>query len=709
MSERIGLNVKKPQVNRDNSDSRMRRTDHSRSVNPSVDRILFLQRTVGNRAVQRLLSSGALQAKLRIGQPGDVYEQEADRVTDVVMRMPNSQIRSKEDTPKIRRTSSIANSLEVHPDIESGLKTQRGRGQPLPNHTRAFFEPRFGYDFSKVRIHSDHRTGSIAKSLHARAFTIGTDIGFNAGEYVSNTKRGQNLLAHELVHVIQQDSVSGKPSNQKIVMRNGGEQPAAIASPSDVEQQELPTPELTDAPSLAPDQAADRTPEGYDVDWSIDYNEVIRGNVPPQFRRDRRSGNTPNHDILIIHALNMHPNIRQAGDAVHFDGAHLFPDGPVRLGPNRHPANIDGNVSGLIDYGGARDWGINCDFDRRVLRSRRTQITSHLRGLACDMMTAGRRDIEEMDGYLLTEGQGMLNDPELLQAVTIDINENPRRYTHRLDSIPYPVIDSDKTFLGYIDVISEVEEREVDTRARRRQEVENIVETRDEQEILQRTHDWQRKVQSVVEGMAWSFSRMTDDLVWRYVDRQLELDADGRICGDYTLDTSLWSEAGIDVDADISTILNMLIDLARARGVRQLRRFIERSIPLGRWISDLLPDLNLPDDSIQAQIDLSGGSSIDTGFGVNACLIGRVNYFRQVQDFNQHRETLRQHVQGHRSQQDYTDTVSVFEEIIRTGRIVETSSRQLDISDVETRVQRTVQRERNPVPFLRIQGQRSFR
>ena len=59
-----------------------------------VDCILFLQRTAGNQAVSRLMRSGALQAKLRIGQPGDVYEQEADRVADAVMRMPDPQAAS---------------------------------------------------------------------------------------------------------------------------------------------------------------------------------------------------------------------------------------------------------------------------------------------------------------------------------------------------------------------------------------------------------------------------------------------------------------------------------------------------------------------------------------------------------------------------------------------------------------------------------------
>ncbi len=62
-----------------------------------VDRILYLQRTAGNQAVSRLMRSGALQAKLRIGQPGDVYEQEADRVADAVMRMPEPEMQRQEE------------------------------------------------------------------------------------------------------------------------------------------------------------------------------------------------------------------------------------------------------------------------------------------------------------------------------------------------------------------------------------------------------------------------------------------------------------------------------------------------------------------------------------------------------------------------------------------------------------------------------------
>jgi len=120
MVERIGLNVKKPEVNRDNSDSRMRRTNHSQSVNPSVDRILFLQRTVGNQAVQRLIKSGALQAKLRIGQPGDVYEQEADRVADAVMRMPEPEMqRQVEEEEEEEETLQAKPLVSGTPSVDS--------------------------------------------------------------------------------------------------------------------------------------------------------------------------------------------------------------------------------------------------------------------------------------------------------------------------------------------------------------------------------------------------------------------------------------------------------------------------------------------------------------------------------------------------------------------------------------------------------------
>ena len=144
------------------------KTDFSRSTNSPVDRILFLQRTIGNQAVQKLVKSGALQAKLEIGQPGDIYEQEADRVAEQVVSMPASassqpscqgkgEVQTKplsaSITPAIQPKAN--SSIEVGSELESSLISNKGGGSPLPENVRAYFEPRFGVDFSQVRAHSD--------------------------------------------------------------------------------------------------------------------------------------------------------------------------------------------------------------------------------------------------------------------------------------------------------------------------------------------------------------------------------------------------------------------------------------------------------------------------------------------------------------------------------------------------------------------------
>ena len=158
MYERISITDKRP---KGKSQSRIpqiyRKKDHSKSMNFPVDRILFLQRTAGNQAVQRLIKSGALQAKLRIGQPGDTYEQEADWVAEQVMRMREPQAVSN-DTPfihSIQRTclgcedevlnrqpieedeeeelqakATSSDIYKVNPHIEYHIQTMRGGGQP---------------------------------------------------------------------------------------------------------------------------------------------------------------------------------------------------------------------------------------------------------------------------------------------------------------------------------------------------------------------------------------------------------------------------------------------------------------------------------------------------------------------------------------------------------------------------------------------------
>ncbi len=222
-----------------------------------------------------------VQAKLTIGAPDDEYEQEADRVADAVMRMPELTTSREEETkvqakpianqitPLVRRIpeneveeepvvqsmselessgddeesvvtqrmsyteteedeiaqakSVVSNKIaSIHTSIQTkggnthksqvsasmsaNINAMKGGGNPLPRPTRAFFEQRFGADFSHVRIHTDSRAVETAKSINAKAFTAGENIAFGEGQFAPESKEGKKLLGHELTHVLQQHS-----------------------------------------------------------------------------------------------------------------------------------------------------------------------------------------------------------------------------------------------------------------------------------------------------------------------------------------------------------------------------------------------------------------------------------------------------------------------------------------------------------------------
>jgi hypothetical protein len=92
----------------------------------------------------------------------------------------------------------------------------RSSGQPLDEQTRSFFEPRFGYDFSKVRIHTDARSQESARAVKALAFTVGNNLVFGSGHFAPATKSGQRLLAHELTHVVQQSQTGNSSIQRKL-------------------------------------------------------------------------------------------------------------------------------------------------------------------------------------------------------------------------------------------------------------------------------------------------------------------------------------------------------------------------------------------------------------------------------------------------------------------------------------------------------------
>lgn len=228
MTEKAGIYAKTPETMQKCSNSCKLKPDFH-SSGSSADRILQLQRTAGNQAVQRLIKSVALQTKLRIGQPNDIYEQEADRVAEQVMRMPEPQAVSsgtlsiqrtcprceeeklrrqpveEEEEEELLQTKEISGQNgETTLDLESRINAIRGGGQPLAESERSFFEPRFGYDFSQVRVHTGAEAAEAARVMKARAFTMGNDVTFGEDQYSPQTDFGKKLLAHELTHVVQQ-------------------------------------------------------------------------------------------------------------------------------------------------------------------------------------------------------------------------------------------------------------------------------------------------------------------------------------------------------------------------------------------------------------------------------------------------------------------------------------------------------------------------
>jgi hypothetical protein len=145
--------------------------------------------------------SRSIQAKLAINVPDDACEQEADRVSEQVMSMPE---RRNAAVP-VNAVGADAGQMAAPPIVHEVLSSP---GQPLDSATRAFMEPKFRFDFSKVRVHSDGEAEKSARAVNALAYTVGHDIVFGSAQYAPSSSAGRRLLSHELTHVAQQASVS---------------------------------------------------------------------------------------------------------------------------------------------------------------------------------------------------------------------------------------------------------------------------------------------------------------------------------------------------------------------------------------------------------------------------------------------------------------------------------------------------------------------
>ena len=116
---------------------------------------------------------------------------------------------SEDGSEDLRQNKAVAGrTQEKTTPLDSAIAALQGGGQPLPPSERAFFEPRFGYDFSRVRIHTGAQAAKSARAAHAQAFTLGADIVFGTGTYTPGNAAGRLLLAHELTHVVQQTAAT---------------------------------------------------------------------------------------------------------------------------------------------------------------------------------------------------------------------------------------------------------------------------------------------------------------------------------------------------------------------------------------------------------------------------------------------------------------------------------------------------------------------
>lgn len=222
---------------------------------PEVRSILHLQHTIENQAMQRMLQADteqpevgltgyasphfghdfsriplhppaaeAVQTKLAINKPGDSHEQEADRMAEQVMSTPGPQRqrayacggelpRCHTEQPGREQESLQTKHVQVSDTVQFAApltvhEVLRSTGQTFDSTTRSFMETRFGYDFSRVRVHLGGAAEKSARDVNANAYTVGQNMVFGAGQFAPGTHEGRRLIAHELTHVLQQRHVA---------------------------------------------------------------------------------------------------------------------------------------------------------------------------------------------------------------------------------------------------------------------------------------------------------------------------------------------------------------------------------------------------------------------------------------------------------------------------------------------------------------------
>lgn len=225
------------------------------------------------------------QPKLEVGPIDDVYEKEADSMAEKVVKnsepgqvhqsLMNSDIQRKcatcEEEESIQRKASGKNTEHTNAPGIVGQALQSS-GQPLDKGTKGFMEERFGYDFSNVKIHTDTVAAKSAQSINALAYTSGNSIVFNEGQYSPGSEQGKKLLAHELTHVVQQNtSIHRKQIQRRVIDRNVVTNQAMLTTLGLTRQQVIDTITAADADAIVLAQNAEDA-------LTTELNNAINGN-----------------------------------------------------------------------------------------------------------------------------------------------------------------------------------------------------------------------------------------------------------------------------------------------------------------------------------------------------------------------------------------------------------------------------------------------
>ncbi len=256
------------------------------------------------------LASVATQTKLTINQPGDTYEQEADRISDQVMQVPEPQPQRAGIATGIGAEALATQThqrVQASPVALGGMgqaaavpavvgETLNAPGQPLDAGTRHFMESRFGHDFSRVRVHTGEGAAASAKAVGALAYACGSEVVFAAGQYAPLTRQGRQLLAHELAHVVQQQS-----SASQIDTSAGGNSAFGTSGMGVMQLQPAPDAKPTQ-PSLITSRSADtdRIEDAYGA-GSLDENRWR--SLVASARQEVKDGkaNEATRDYLILY------------------------------------------------------------------------------------------------------------------------------------------------------------------------------------------------------------------------------------------------------------------------------------------------------------------------------------------------------------------------------------------------------------------------